>query len=255
VTVNRTGNDLSPSNRSPALTTELQVRVRRSGRKRFLWAGVVALVGLILLVVLGPDEKVIKERFEYYGAPGELEIMPEISIDDGHQNIHQLPKSLQVQPPPSNIEVEREEPTEEGTEEIPPESLQEPNQVTEASEFPRENAELSSEQQVEMALPMQTNPDFYLLHHVLPEYPLAASETERRTPVIQVFVAIWVDPDGIVQEAWVTRNDGGRHFEIAALEAVRQWRFGWRVDPGIGRQMHFPFRFKSTYFTPGRIGQ
>jgi hypothetical protein len=239
--------DLGPS----SFTTEVQAGSHNSGRKRMLWAGVVAVACLVLLVLLGPDEQEIKERFEYYGVPGDLEIMPEISIDEGQQDVHQIPKSLQVQPPPANIEIEKDEPTDDGTVEIPPVNIQDPNEVETANEFPRDNAEFSSDQQVEMAMPMQSNPDYFLRHHVLPEYPLDASEIERRTPVILVYVAIWVGPDGMVKEAWVTRNDGGRHFEVEALNAVRQWEFGWRIDPGIGRQMHFPFRFKSTYFTPG----
>lgn len=216
-----------------------------------LWAMVVTLAGLTLLVLLGPDEKAIKERFEYYGAPGDLEIMPEISIVDGNQVVNQIPKSLQVQPPPANIEVEKEEPTEDGTVEIVPNNLQDPKEYDTTSDVLQDVAEFSSDQQVEMALPMQSNPDYFLLHHVLPEYPLDASETERRTPVILVYVAIWVGPDGLVKEAWVTRNDGSHQFAVEALSAVRQWEFGWRVDPGIGRQIHFPFRFKSPYFTSG----
>jgi hypothetical protein len=84
-----------------------------------LWAGVAAVAGLILLVILGPNEQEIKDRFEYYGAPGELKIMPEISIEEGNQDIHQIPRSLLSQPPPSNIEIEKEDPTEKGTEFIP----------------------------------------------------------------------------------------------------------------------------------------
>ena len=215
-----------------------------------IWAGVTAVAGLALLVLLGPNEQEIKERFEYYGAPGDLRIMPEISIEEGHQKIHQIPRSLQVQPPPANIEIEKEDPTEDGTEEIPPVNLEELNQATTASEYPRDHAELSADQQVEMALPMQSNPDYYILHLVRPEYPLGASEADRRIPVILVEVVIFVGPDGLVTDAWEISNNGSRLFAEETLEAVKQWKFGWRIDPGVGRQYVIPWRFKSPYFTP-----
>lgn len=234
-----------------SLTTEVQAESHRGGRKRFLWAAAVAVLGLAVLILLGPDEKEIKERFEYYGAPGELQIMPEISIEDGEQNIHQLPRSLQVQPPPANIEVELEDPDKKGTVEVPPVNVQEPNQVETASEFPREDAELSQDQQVEMAMPMQSNPDYFILNLVRPEYPLTVSEAERRIPVISVTVNLFVGPDGEVTDVWLNSTNGSRPFVDATINAVKQWKFGWRVDPGIGRTLVSTWNFKSPYFTPG----
>jgi TonB family protein len=245
-----TGNQTPDNATGSSLTTGHQAAVHRSARKRFLWAGGAALLGLALLVIFGPKENEIKEKFEYYGAPGELKIMPEISIEEGEQDIHQLPRSLQVQPPPANIEVELEDPDDDGTVEVPPVNLQEPNQVEVASEYPREDAEVSEDQQVEMAMPMQSNPDYFILHMVRPEYPLGVSEQERRIPVITVTVILFVGPDGTVTDAWVNSTNGSRLFVEKTLEAVRQWKFGWRVDPGIGRQIVVPWRFKSPYFTP-----
>ena len=244
------GKDKTPDIGPSSFTTEAQAASHRSGRKRMIWAGVVTLIGLALLILLGPDEKEIKERFEYYGAPGELKIMPEISIDDGQQKVHQIPSSLQVQPPPSDFEIEKEEPTEKGTVEVPPENIREPNEVETVREYPRDDAELSSDQQVEMARPMQTNPDYFILNLVRPQYPLDASEAERRIPLIIVTVAIHVGPDGLVSDAWITRNTGGPLFGEECLKAVRQWKFGWRIDPGVGRQFPITWRFKSPYFTP-----
>lgn len=248
---------MTPSGKQPtgtplpsALTTDLQAEAHRSGRKRFLWAGVVALTALVLFIVFGPKESEIKERFEYYGAPGELNIMPEISIEEGDQELHQLPRSLQAQPPPANIEVELEEPDDKGTVDVPPVNIQEPNQVDVASDFPREDAEVSEDQQVEMAMPMQSNPDYYILHMVRPEYPLGVSEQERRIPVITVTVILFVGPDGLVTDAWVNNSTGSRLFVEETLKAVKQWKFGWKVDPGVGRQIVIPWRFKSPYFTP-----
>jgi len=250
--LNRSGKD-KPIEQLPAsYTTDVQAASHRGGRKRMLWAGLAAVVGLLFLVLLGPSEKEIKDRFEYYGAPGELKIMPEISIEDGQQNIHQIPRSLLSQPPPSNIEIEKEEPTEDGTEEIPPVNIQKPNTSKIVSEFPRQDSELSSEPQVKMARPMQTNPDYYILNLVYPEYPLGVSEAERRIPVIFVNVNIFVNPDGDVTDAWVNSTNGSQLFVEEAIRAAKQWKFGWRIDPGIGRSYVIPWQFKSPYFTPQR---
>ena len=211
---------------------------------------ILSLVALILLVIFGPKESEIKEKFEYYGVQGDLQIMPEISIEEGEQDMHQLPRSLQVQPPPANIEVELEEPDDDGTVEVPPVNIQEPNQVEVASEYPREDAEVSEDQQVEMSMPMQSNPDYYILHMVRPEYPIGVSEQERRIPVITVTVILFVGPDGLVTDAWVNNTTGSRLFVEETLKAVKQWKFGWKVDPGVGRQIVIPWRFKSPYFTP-----
>lgn len=217
-----------------------------------LWAGLAAVLGLLLLVLLGPSEKEIKDRFEYYGAPGELKIMQEISIEEGRQDKYQIPRSLMSQPPPSNIEIEKEDPTEDGTVEIPPVNIQKPNTSKIASEFPHEETELSSEPQVKMARPMQSNPDYYILNLVIPEYPLGASEAERRIPIIYVNVNIFVGPDGLVTDAWVNSTNGSRLFVEAGIEAAKQWKFGWRINPGIGRSYVIPWQFKSPYFTPQR---
>jgi len=248
----RSGKDKPPDLLPASFTTEVQAESHRGGRKRMLWAGVAAVAGLLLLVLLGPSEKEIKDRFEYYGAPGELKIMPEISIEEGRQDVHQIPRSLMVQPPPSNIEIEKEDPTEDGTEEVPPVNIQKPNTSEIVSELPREDSEMSSEPQVKMARPMQSNPDYYILNLVYPEYPLGVSEAERRIPVIFVNVNIFVGPDGLVTDAWVNSTNGSRLFVEEGIRAAKQWKFGWSIDPGIGRSYVIPWQFKSPYFTPHR---
>jgi len=246
----RTRDKTIPDPGPSAFTTEVQAKSHHGGRRRFLWAAAVAVLGLVALVLFGPDEQAVKERFEYYGAPGEMQIMPEISIVEGNQSLQQLPRSLQVQPPPANIEVELEEPDDNGTVEIPPKNIQEPNQVDVASEFPREDAEMSEDQQVEMAMPLQSNADYFLLTHVPLEYPLGVSETERRIPVITVTVNVFVGIDGVVTDVWLNSTNGSRLFVEATIKALKQWKFGWRVPQEKGRILVITHNFKSPYFTP-----
>ena len=73
-----------------SFTTAAQVRFRQGGPRRLAVAAGIALLALLLLVWLGPQETAIVRSLTYYGAPGELEIMPEISIDDGADAMHRL---------------------------------------------------------------------------------------------------------------------------------------------------------------------
>jgi len=224
----------------------------RNDRWRWLFAVALSLVGLVAIVIFGPDEDAIKEKFEYYGTPDEIRIMSEISIEEGHDLSQQLPKSLQLPPPPSQVEFDQEKPDEDGTEPMPEESPTKPNEIV--FEFPdsQDDSEKSEEYQVEMALPMQSNPDFFIEHLVRPEYPIEATELERRTPVIVVKIGLFVAKDGSVSDAIILDSTGSASFEAAVLVAVRQWRFSWRVDPGAGRWLQFPFNFKSPYFSSVR---
>ena len=233
-------------------TTEAQAAYRRGGRRRLVWAGAVTLAGLVVLVLLGPDERVVKEKFEYYGAPSdEMRIMPEISIEDVADLVSQLPKSLQIPPPPANMDIIEEEEDPDAVEAKPEEKTDDPNELDVAVDNPQPDAETSSDHQVEMSLPTQSSTDWFILEMVRPEYPLDATESERRTRVIFVNLWIFVRPDGTVSDVMVTSTNGGQAFSDATIEALLKWKFGWRIDPGIGRQIQMTWRFKSPYFTPG----
>ncbi len=86
------GPDLPPAR----FTTQAQLAERQGFRKRMLWAVVLAMAGLLIFILLGPDAQSVKDKFEYYGAPDELNIMQEVSIDHGQDMVHQLPKSMIV---------------------------------------------------------------------------------------------------------------------------------------------------------------
>ena len=222
---------------------------KRGGGRRLLGAAAAAVGLLALLVLLGPEQEEIKRRFEYYGAPGELRIMPEISIDKGSDRVHQMPKSLQQPPPPAEVVVE-EEMDDPDAEDV----VAEPKEGTPAEVRPDDvvaDAEEASEAQVELALPQQTNPDWFILHQVRPEYPVDAPESERRLPKVFVKAAIFVGRDGRVQEKMVLATNGGATYAEAVLEALGEWVFGWRIDPGAGRWIEMTWNFRSPYFTPG----
>ncbi|MFN2371463.1 MAG: hypothetical protein ABR506_09990 [Candidatus Krumholzibacteriia bacterium] len=233
--------------RPHAFASRAHTAFKEGGARRLLGAAAAALVLLALLVLLGPDQEEVKRRFEYYGAPGELRIMPEISIDDGRDAVHQLPKSLQQPPPPAEIVVEPEsdDPDAEDT-------VARPREGAPTDRPPVDlvaDAEQASEAQVELALPQQRNPDWFILHQVRPDYPVDAPEAERRQPLVFVEAAIFVGRDGRVTESMITATNGGPTYGRAVLAAVDQWVFGWRVDPGAGRWIEMTWNFRSPYFS------
>ncbi len=231
-----------------SFTTEAQSEFRRRGPRRFAGAAVAVLGLLLVLVWLGPDQQTIKHKFENYGAPGELKIMPEISIDEGADRRYQLPKSLQKPPPPAIIEPMEKDLDPKAKEEVsvPDDFL---NQLVFDPVVPVDpDAEKVTKDQVELKLPQQSNPDWYILEEVRPEYPIAASEDERRMPIISVKAAIFVGPDGTVLEKMILATNGSRVFAEEVLNALGKWKFGWRVEPGEGRWIEMTWNFKSPYF-------
>lgn len=231
-----------------ASSSSAQAAFRRGGRKRMLAAGGVAVLALILLIVLGPSQEEVRRRFEYYGKPGEMQIMPEISIVEGQNERRQLPKTLQAPPPPSQIEIDEMPESENATMPKPKDGpIRDRQPVDLPSTEPNPDSDQVERNQVELALPQQTSPDWFILEQYLPEYPFDAPQNEQRIPVVQVKVAIFVDPDGNVSEAMITSAAAGAAFTSEVLDKVRQWRFGWRIDPQAGRWIELTFNFNSPY--------
>ncbi len=237
-----------PTTQGASFTTNNQLAFRRGSGRRMLAAGMIALAGLIALVLLGPSQDEIKKRFEYYGAPGDLRVMPEIVILEGSDQVRQLPKTLQAPPPPAKIEVEPDNPLADTKKPIPHETLSDQIPVDERPTVdPVPDSEFAETNRVEMMLPRQSNPDWYILHQVFVEYPFTASAAEQRIPVIFVNVAIFVDPEGNVSEAMIQSSTGGSAFTKEVLAKIKLWKFGWRVDPKAGRWCELTFNFKSPY--------
>ncbi|MBK8166527.1 MAG: energy transducer TonB [bacterium] len=234
-----------------SFTTAAQEQFRRGGRRRWLAAVALAVGTLLLLAWLGPREPTIVRQLTYYGAPGELKIMPEVSIDDGADQAHRLPRSLQA-PPPTPIEVVPERTRERAAETVPVPAAGTDRMQPVVADPADAVIDALFDESVQLLLPQQTSPDWYILRLVRPEYPVLASEQDRRRPVINVVVWIFVDPQGDVTAAQLVSNDGGDVFAQAVLEAVQQWKLGWRVDPQKGRQLVLPWRFTSPYQSGAR---
>jgi len=237
----------TPATELRSFTTAAQDRFRQGSRRRWLMSSGCAVVALLLLVWLGPNDPGIIRRLEYYGAPGDMKIMPEISIDEGADPVHRLPRSLQMPPPPARLQIIPEQTHDRALEKVP-KAEEAVDRVDEAVTDPAEAiVDALFDEQVQLLLPQQTSRDWYILHMVRPEYPVLADESDRRRPVINVVVWIFVDPQGNVTAAQTISNEGSDVFAQAVLEAVQQWKLGWRVDPQKGRQLVLPWRFRSPY--------
>jgi len=228
-------------------TTKTQADYRRRAPRRVLAAGVLAVAALGLVVLFGPSAESVQKRFTYYGAPGEIHIMREISITESQDERHQLPKSLS-QPPPAPLAVEQDEhPKPKGQVTQPVRAIANEQHHSESVPSPVPGAVADDRRQSKMSLPRQSSRDFTIETMVNPIYPLGATQRERRTRVIVVQVGLFVNVAGEVAEAMVLTSTGSRAFDEAALTAVRQWKFSWLITPTQGRWLQFPVNFRSPY--------
>jgi hypothetical protein len=230
---------------SPLLNETEHQRFRRGGRRRLIWATVIALVILVLLVIFGPGKNEIERRFEVSGEQGPLRIMPELSIDRGVDAHHQdeLRRTLELPIPAPEYEIEYDDP--DATEIVPIKTEDSPE--LEKVIDPTEDPELDVVDMVEMRLPSQSNPCFRLVQMVRPRYPAEATALERQQPVITVHVAFFVSLEGSVQGAYIMTNDGGPAFADVTLKAVEQWVYEpveCEFAPA-GFWVNFPLEFTS----------
>ena len=65
-------------------------------------------------------------------------------------------------------------------------------------------------------------------------------------------LAIFVDPEGNVAEAIIQSATASRVYTDEALEKIKQWKFGWKIDPQAGRWIELTFNFNSPYSIKSR---
>jgi TonB family protein len=187
-----------------------------------MWASVGgAVLVLVLVVLFGPSREDVERRWEFSGKEGPLELLPQLSIEDGSDERHQeLLRRVQDYSPPAPsfevLETEGEEPT---RDEVSPEP--DPSTVIDPEAEPAWDAYDT----VELKLPTQTHPCFHLQRQVYPRYPADATGADRTRPLITVRVAFFVGPDGRVDGSYIMDSDGSAPFDEVVLKAVDQWRY------------------------------
>lgn len=102
-----------------SFTTAAQVGFRQGGPRRLAVAAGIALLALLLLVWLGPQDTGSCAASPITARPANSQDHAQISIDDGADAMHRLPRSLQVPPPPARLEVLPERTDDRATEIVP----------------------------------------------------------------------------------------------------------------------------------------
>lgn len=217
-------------------------------RRLAVMAALAALV-FVLVALLGPAGDPNREWYDHTGVRGEIQIIDALSIsrDDDPLDLNSRPELENatrgvdpaltekiVQPDPENPLPPERDPGEYG------------DNVRQVE--PREATRIVGESPVELRGRSQQSLDFVLLHVVNPEYPDGVAASLRRREIV-VATHIYVDEQGKVAHAYVSRNDGGPRFEHAALDAVRQWVYEPVLVDGV------PTGFWDTIYFVFRVGR
>ena len=220
----------------------------RYGRRLALMAGAAALI-FVLIALLGPEVDPNLEWYEHTGVRGEIQILDALSI------------SRESDPVDRNSVPELEDATR-GVDLTLTEEIVQPDPV---DPLPKEDErgdygdnmrrvdeheaqKIVGENPVELRGRSQQSLAFVLLHLVNPEYPDGIAASLRQLEIV-VATHLYVDEDGIVQHAYVSRNDGGPAFERAALDAVIQWVYEPVLVDGVATG------FWDTIYFVFRIGE
>jgi TonB family protein len=217
-------------------------------RRLAVLAGVV-LVIFIVAALLGPESDPTKPWYDHTGVQGEIQIIDAINIsqEDDPVDLNALPEledatrgvdpiltEKVVQPDPENPLPKEEEEGDYG------DNMRRVDR--------NEAHRLVGESPQELRGQSQQSMTFVLLHVVTPEYPDGTAASVRQRQIV-VATHLYVDEEGRVAHAYVSRNDGGPAFERAALDAVRQWVYQpLMVDgqpTGFWDSIYFVFRVGS----------
>lgn len=217
----------------------------RYGRRLALMAGAALLV-FVLAALLGPKGDPDREWYEHTGVRGEIQILDALSIsrdsdpvdrqsipeiEDATRGVDLVLTEKIVQPDPLEPLPKEDERGDYG------ENMR---RVEE-----REAKKLVGENPVELHGRSQQSLAFILLFLVNPEYPEGIAASIRELEIV-VATHLYVDENGVVAHAYVSRNDGGPAFERAALDAVIQWIYEPVLVDGVATgfwdTIYFVFR-------------
>ncbi len=188
-------------------------------------ASVGAVIGLLLLLVpAGPRHEPAPVTKHSAGAAGALHIMPQISIDGGHDPVHQ--DAQRRAGPPAPATAGRVEASDQPSAQPQAAALFTASSATDVAESDRAasgGGGTGLYDAIEMRLPSSTDPCFHLVRQVYPLYPAGAMPAEQLIPELTVKVAFFVGGSGAVAGSYVLESNAGPAFAAAVLEAVDQW--------------------------------
>lgn len=220
--------------------------------------GVAAGVGFVAVVVgtlLGPSTETVQRWIldEHIGAEGPTEILPKIDIIPDEAEVKQDPlehmssatQGLQVEEELSKPIPDAEKSRPESAEQVGRSGYAPLNLLDSTRPSPTP----ASETRPELHTRSLTSDDFVLEFYVEPSYPEGAGGSAR-TRIIVVEAGLYIEPSGLVSHAVIHASNGGRLFDEAVLDAIRQWRFRPIVDEPESFWSHVTFRFNLDEMTP-----
>ncbi|MBU8921914.1 MAG: energy transducer TonB [Bacteroidales bacterium] len=185
--------------------------------KRLVYLLPVAFLVLIIILMTIEHTQVV-DRFFYVGYEGPMQILPEITIIDD--------KSLQAEIFSEERhdmvarEIELISDDEQDVEEEDPEFSTAPEKEVEEIFDNVTGRDFIKTYASHTDVPFRE--DYVILTMVKPVYPEDAMALRREGYVL---VEVYIDETGRVAEAWVRKVYGIESFEIASIEAVKQFRF------------------------------
>ncbi len=200
----------------------------RWGYSQRLMAAVAAVVlGLILVVLFGPQGDPEGEWYRRTGIEGPLEILdnieviPDTPIDEvSQEEFRQLAATTQGVDPQLTERILAENPDPRPLDQETGRGIPQDSRINrDGTSHSRQD---DPQAQVRRSRAAQQSMQFVLLQSVNPTYPLQASASLRQRRIV-VSVAMYVDESGHVAEAYLRGNNGGNLFAEAVLEAVRKW--------------------------------
>jgi TonB family protein len=203
--------------------------------RRILLASTAALLGFILFAILGPDEDRLQYWLLHSGIEGPLRILPNIEIIPERDPVSQAAEHRRANVTQGlEVNVVDRKPERESLKGLPvPPAHGKPEYSVETQQEPSEEIWPGTEERerVRLMRPSQRSLDFVLVKLVRPEYPHGVPlALQSRT--ITVDVAIYVESDGKVSGAYITKGEGGKLFESEVLRAVRQWEYRYVGQEG-----------------------
>lgn len=206
---------------------------QRAYRRRVLIATPIGAF-LVLLVFFTSDVVPLKEIDKRVGWEGEMHLLPQVTILPDEAEMEQVAEASRLRTMASmDLDILDETGPAEGAEhEV---KSKEPEEV----ETPKLNLDVARSFPVHTDVPYSE--DYVILHMVQPDYPpreqLAGVEGE-------VTLEVLVNEKGFVENVWVLASLGPKSFELASLEAIRQFRFKPPMANGEPTQMWIRFQVK-----------
>jgi protein TonB len=215
---------------------DIQERDASYRRRLAIVSAIVIVPTFVLIGVIAP-RLVRRDSSKWVGWRGELELLPEITIEPDIVSPEAAP-APKPETAPANIALDLAQQSEFET--TPPAQAEAPREQEPDILDPEARGAALSEATRSHA-PVSYSDAYVILRMVKPRYP---PQEQAEGIEGNVTVELLVDEAGRVAEAYVVSLVGPKSFEISALDAVRQFEFQPPVEDGRPTPMWIKFVIK-----------